>query len=171
LLAIARSTATRIRKSCGELMPDLTVSVGIGRFHTDPAETRRAFREAQSALQVSQRLGETASIATFDDMGVYKLLLGALEEDPEEVRNFYQETIARIEDYDRQHNTDLVGTLEAYLSNNRSVAATAEALFTHRHTIRYRLSRINDLTGLDVHRSEDQEKLGFGLKVMRLLRR
>jgi DNA-binding PucR family transcriptional regulator len=120
---------------------------------------------------VSQRLGETGAIATFDDMGVYKLLLGALEEDPEEVRNFYEETIARIEAYDRQHNTDLVGTLEAYLANNRSVAATAEALFTHRHTIRYRLGRINDLTGLDVHRSEDQEKLGFGLKVMRLLRR
>ncbi|MCL4473023.1 MAG: PucR family transcriptional regulator ligand-binding domain-containing protein [Actinobacteria bacterium] len=171
LMSIARSTALRIRQSCAELLPGLTVSIGIGRFHGDPLETRRAYREAQSALQVSQRLGETGAIASFDDMGIYKLLLGALEEDPEEVRNFYQETIARIEDYDKQHNTDLVGTLEAYLANNRSVAATAEALFTHRHTIRYRLGRINDLTGLDVHRSEDQEKLGFGLKVMRLLRR
>ncbi len=171
LMGMARATAMRIRQSCREIMPDLTVSIGLGRFHADPLETRRAYREAQSALQVSQRLGETGAIATFDDMGVYKLLLGALEEDPEEVRNFYEETIARIETYDRQHNTDLVGTLEAYLVNNRSVAATAEALFTHRHTIRYRLSRINDLTGLDVHRSEDQEKLGFGLKVMRLLRR
>ena len=171
LMAIARSTALRIRQSCRELLPDLTVTIGLGRFHADPAETRRAYRESQSALQVSQRLGETGAIATFDDMGVYKLLLGALEEDPEEVRNFYDETIARIEVYDKQHNTDLVGTLEAYLANNRSVAATAEALFTHRHTIRYRLGRINDLTGLDVHRSEDQEKLSFGLKVMRLLRR
>lgn len=171
LMGIARSTATRILQSCREIMPDMSVSIGLGRFHADPLETRRAYREAQSALQVSQRLGETGAIATFDDMGVYKLLLGALEEDPEEVRNFYEETIARIEAYDTQHNTDLVGTLEAYLNNNRSVAATAEALFTHRHTIRYRLGRINDLTGLDVHRSEDQEKLGFGLKVMRLLRR
>ena len=171
LMAIARSTATRIRQSCRELLPELTISVGLGRFHADPLETRRAYREAQSALQVSQRLGEAGAIATFDDMGVYKLLLGALEEDPEEVRNFYEETIARIEVYDKQHKTDLVGTLEAYLANNRSIAATAEVLFTHRHTIRYRLGRINDLTGLDVHRSEDQEKLGFGLKVMRLLRR
>jgi len=171
LMTIARSTAVRIRQSCAGLLPDLTISIGIGRFHTDPLETRRAYREAQSALQVSQRLGESGAIATFDDMGVYKLLLGAIEEDPEEVRNFYEETIARIEAYDQQHNTDLVGTLEAYLHNNRSVAATAEALFTHRHTIRYRLGRINDLTGLDVHRSEDQEKLSFGLKVMRLLRR
>ena len=171
LPAVARATATKIRKICKEILPELSVSVGIGRFHDDPGETRRAYREAQSALQVSQRLGEKAAIATFDDMGVYKLLLGALEEDPEEVRNFYEETIARVEVYDREHKTDLVGTLEAYLANNRSVAATAEALFTHRHTIRYRLGRIRDLTGLDVNKSEDQEKLGFGLKAMRLLRR
>jgi sugar diacid utilization regulator len=168
---MARVSAGQIQKTCRELLPDLSVSVGIGRFHNNPADTLRAYREAQSALQVSQRLGENGAVATFDDMGVYKLLLGAMEEDPEEVRNFYEETIARVEEYDRKHKTDLVGTLEAYLGNNRSVAATAEALFTHRHTIRYRLGRINDLTGLDVNKSEDQEKLGFGLKVMRLLRR
>lgn len=171
LMSVARSTATLIRQACKEMLPGLTVTVGLGRFHSNPAETRRAYREAQSALQVSQRLGETGAIVTYDDMGVYKILLGALEEDPEEVRSFYDETIARVEEYDHQHNTDLVGTLEAYLANNRSVASTADALYTHRHTIRYRLGRINDLTGLDVHKSEDQEKLGFGLKAMRLLRR
>ncbi|MCL6106081.1 MAG: PucR family transcriptional regulator ligand-binding domain-containing protein [Actinobacteria bacterium] len=171
LMSVAKSTAGQILQACKELLPDLTVSVGIGRLHIDPAETRRAYREAESALKVSQRLGETGEIVTYDDMGIYKLLLGALEEDPEEVRNFYGETIARVEEYDGRHHTDLVGTLEAYLANDRSVAATAEVLFTHRHTIRYRLGRINDLTGLDVHKSEDQEKLGFGLKAMRLLRR
>ncbi|MBE0429707.1 MAG: PucR family transcriptional regulator ligand-binding domain-containing protein [Thermoleophilia bacterium] len=171
LIDMAKASAKQILRACGRLLPELTVSVGIGRFHGDPAETRRAYREAQSALRVSQRLGETGVVVTFDDMGVYKLLLGAMEEDPEEVRNFYEETIARVEEYDARHNTDLLGTLEAYLANNRSVAATAEALFTHRHTIRYRLGRIADLTGLDVSRSEDQEKLSFGLKVMRLLRR
>lgn len=171
LMEMARASARQIQQACRDLLPDLTVSIGIGRFHGDPGATRRAYREAQSALQVSQRLGESGAIATFDDMGVYKLLLGAMEEDPEEVRNFHEETIARVEEYDQKHNTDLLGTLEAYLRNNRSVAATAEALFAHRHTIRYRLGRINDLTGLDVNKSEDQEKLGFGLKVMRLLRR
>ncbi len=171
LMSVAKSTAALIRQACAELLPGLTVSIGLGRFHASPSATRRAYREAESALQVSQRLGESSAIATYDDMGVYKLLLGALEEDPEEVRSFYEETIARVEEYDHKHHTDLVGTLEAYLANNRSVATTAEALFTHRHTIRYRLGRINDLAGLDVHRSEDQEKLGFGLKAMRLLRR
>lgn len=171
LTSTAASTATRIRSSCRELFPEFTVTIGLGRFHQDPAETGRAYREAQTALQVSQRLGETGNIATFDDMGIYKLLLSAMEEDPEEVQNFYDETIARIVLYDKEHKTDLVGTLETFLNNNRSIAVTAEAMFTHRHTIRYRLGRINDLTGLDINKSEDQEKLGFGLKAMRLLRK
>ncbi|MBE3075657.1 MAG: PucR family transcriptional regulator ligand-binding domain-containing protein, partial [Actinobacteria bacterium] len=114
LLEMARASAIQIQRTCRDLLPDLTVSIGIGRFHTDPAGTRRAYREAQSALQVSQRLGESGAIATFDDMGVYKLLLGAMEEDPEEVRNFYEETIAPVEEYDGKHNTDLLGTLESY---------------------------------------------------------
>lgn len=171
LMKVARSTAVKIQSALVELLPDLRISIGLGRFHEEPAETGRAYREAQTALDVSQRLGETGSIASFDDMGVYKLLLSAMEEDPEEVRSFYDETIARIVSYDSEHKTDLVGTLETYLANNCSVAATAESLFTHRHTIRYRLGRIADLTGLDVNKSEDQEKLGFGLKAMRLLRR
>ncbi len=171
LMKVARSTAVKIQSALVELLPELRVSIGIGRFHEDPAETGRAYREAQTALDVSQRLGETGSIASFDDMGVYKLLLSAMEEDPEEVNNFYEETIARIVSYDAEHKTNLVGTLETYLANNCSIAATAESLFTHRHTIRYRLGRIADLTGLDVSRSDDQEKLGFGLKAMRLLRR
>lgn len=171
LEAIAVSTAAKIRAACRELFPEFTVSIGTGRFHGDPAETGRAYREAQTALQVSQRLGETGNVASFDDMGIYKLLLSAMEEDPEEVQNFYDETIARIVKYDAEHKTDLVRTLETFLNNNRSIAVTSEAMFTHRHTIRYRLGRINDLTGLDVNKSEDQEKLGFGLKAMRLLRK
>lgn len=170
-MSVTRGTAAQIQRRCQELLPDLTVSVGLGRFHGDPVETRRAYREAQSALQVSQRLGERNAIATFDDMGIYKLLISALEEDPEEVRSFYKETIARVEEYDSKHKSDLLGTLESYLAHNRSVAATAKSLYTHRHTIRYRLGRIADLTGLDIQKSEDQEKLSFGLKAMRLLRR
>lgn len=171
LMSVTRGTAVQIQKRCRELLPGLSISVGLGRFHANPAETKRAYRESQSALQVSQRLGEIGAIATFDDMGIYKLLISALEEDPEEVKSFYGETIARVEEYDSKHKTDLLGTLETYLANDRSVAATAKTLFTHRHTIRYRLGRIADLTGLDVQKSEDQEKLSFGLKAMRLLRR
>ncbi|MFM9138983.1 MAG: helix-turn-helix domain-containing protein, partial [Solirubrobacterales bacterium] len=46
---------------------------------------------------------------------------------------------------------------------------TAQRLFTHRHTVRYRLERVRELSGLDVGSSDGREKLSLGLKAMRVL--
>ena len=71
--------------------------------------------------------------------------------------------------YDEQYETELVGTVETYLENDGNVAATAQQLFTHRHTIRYRLEQARELCGHDVTSTEGREKLGLGLKAMRVL--
>ena len=68
---------------------------------------------------------------------------------PEEVRSFYEDTVAPIVRYDDQYRTDLVGTLEAYLEHNCNMNATAAAIYAHRHTVAYRLDRVQELTGLD----------------------
>ncbi|HZC14028.1 MAG TPA: helix-turn-helix domain-containing protein, partial [Thermoleophilaceae bacterium] len=82
---------------------------------------------------------------------------------------FYAETIAPLVAYDEQYETALLRTLETYLDSDGSVAGTAQRLFTHRHTIRYRLERVRELTGLDVGSSDGRERLGLGLKAMRVL--
>ena len=60
-------------------------------------------------------------------------------------------------------------TLDTFLDEDANVARTAERLFTHRHTIRYRLERVRELTGLDVGSTDGRERLGLGLKAMRVL--
>ena len=77
--------------------------------------------------------------------------------------------MAPLSAYDDQYETELVATVEAYLDNDGNVAATAKQLFTHRHTIRYRLERVKELCGHDVSATEGREKLGLGLKAMRVL--
>ena len=59
--------------------------------------------------------------------------------------------------------------LETFLDADGNVAGTAQRLFTHRHTIRYRLERVRELSGLDVGSSDGREKLSLGLKAMRVL--
>ena len=71
--------------------------------------------------------------------------------------------------YDEQYETDLVQTLETFLDADGNVAGTAARLYTHRHTVRYRLERVRDLTSLDVASTDGREKLGLGLKAMRVL--
>ena len=71
--------------------------------------------------------------------------------------------------YDEQYETELLKTVENYLDHDGNVAATAQTLFTHRHTIRYRLERAKELCGHDATSTEGREKLGLGLKAMRVL--
>ena len=92
-----------------------------------------------------------------------------MSEDPGELERFYEETVAPLSAYDEQYETDLVTTIEAYLENDGNVTPTAEQLFTHRHTVRYRLERVKELCGHDITSTEGREKLGLGLKAMRVL--
>jgi len=96
--------------------------------------------------------------------GVYRLLFRAMASDPEEVRRFYSETVEPLVTHDREYRTDLMGTLEAYLSNDCNMNATARAVYAHRHTVAHRLARIRDLSGLDPAAGEDRERLGLGIK-------
>ncbi len=77
-----------------------------------------------------------------------------MSEDPGELERFYAETVEPLASYDDQYETELVATVEAYLDNDGNVAATAKQLFTHRHTVRYRLERVRELCGHDVSATE-----------------
>ena len=105
----------------------------------------------------------------FEETGAYRLLLSAMSENPAELQRFYAETVEPLVAYDEQYATDLVATVEAFLEADGNVAGTAQRLFTHRHTIRYRLERVRELCGLDVGSSDGREKLSLGLKAMRVL--
>jgi sugar diacid utilization regulator len=142
-------------------------TVGLSSFYADPADLARAVQEAELVLDVLTVSGEP--IAEDINQGTYRLLFRVLASHPEEVRSFYEDTVAPVVRYDDQYRTDLVGTLEAYLAANCHMSATAAAIHAHRHTVAYRLERVRDLTGLDPMQSEDRERLGLGLKAYRII--
>jgi sugar diacid utilization regulator len=157
-LAAAARLATRLQRHG---------IVGLSSFYGDPAELGRAVQEAELVLDVLTVSGEP--IAEDINQGTYRLLFRVLASHPEEVRSFYEDTVAPVVRYDDQYRTDLVGTLEAYLAANCHMSATATAIHAHRHTVAYRLERVRDLTGLDPMQSEDRERLGLGLKAYRII--
>jgi hypothetical protein len=141
--------------------------VGISSHYTDPADLRRALEEADLVLGVTMAGGGPPT----EDIGggTYRLLFRVLASHPEEVKSFYEDTLAPLVRYDNQYATDLVGTLEAYLGQNCNMNATAQAIHAHRHTVSYRLERVKELSGLDPFTSEDRERLGLGLKAYRII--
>ena len=167
----ALSLASLVQRYVKGLLPDLTISVGIGRFKGDPALLSDAYMEAEVALEIGHRISGPSSISTFEQTGTYKLLFRVLQEEPEELESFYAETLSPVVSYDSRYGTELVQTLVTFLGNDASTVKTAAELFAHRHTIRYRLERIRELTHLDVDKSEDRERLTLGIKAMQLLGR
>ncbi len=143
------------------------ITVAHSRLAQDPADLYRAGKEAMLAANVADADG--LEVLAFEDTGSYRLLLPAMSEDPGELERFFEETVAPLSAYDEQYETELVATVEAYLDNDGNVTPTAETMFTHRHTIRYRLERVRDLCGHDISSTEGREKLGLGLKAMRVL--
>ena len=140
--------------------------VGISSRYSDAGELRRALEEAELVLEVTAR-GQAPEQEIGG--GTYRLLFRVLASHPEEVRSFFEDTVAAVVRYDEQYTTDLVATLEAYLAQNCNMNATAQAIYAHRHTVSYRLERVRELTGLDPFTSEDRERLGLGLKAYRII--
>ncbi|HVW45586.1 MAG TPA: helix-turn-helix domain-containing protein [Solirubrobacterales bacterium] len=163
---LARAAAGLAREMADSLA-GFHVTIGRSRRSADPVDLYRAGSEARLAVNVGEAEGRP--LLAFEDTGAYRLLLPAMSDDPAELERFYAETIQPLADYDEQYETELVATVEAYLDNDGNVAATAKQLFTHRHTVRYRLERVRELCGHDVSSTEGREKLGLGLKAMRVL--
>ncbi|HEY1595555.1 MAG TPA: helix-turn-helix domain-containing protein [Thermoleophilaceae bacterium] len=148
-------------------MSGFAIALSRSRPASDPVDLHRAGAEAFLAANVA--VAEGTEVLAFEETGAYRLLLPAMVEDPEELRRFHHETVAPLVAYDEQYETELVRTLESFLDADGNVAQTAQRLYTHRHTVRYRLERVRELTGLDVSSTDGRERLSLGLKAMRVL--
>jgi hypothetical protein len=157
----------------GEKLAERLRSYGptaLSSSYADPGDLPRAIHEAELMLDVLAREGDVArEIETGAGSEVYRLLFRVLASHPEEVMSFYEDTVAPVARYDDQYQGELVGTLEAYLANDCNMNATAREIYAHRHTVAYRLERVRELTGLDPGSTEDRERLGLGLKALRIV--
>ncbi len=161
----------RLLGATRETVPGLALTLALSRYTPEPERLGAALDEARLALSIGERLGRVGEVVTFEETGTYKLLFQIFADRPQELVDFYDQTIAPLVRYDEQYQTELVGTLSTYLGHDCNLAATASTLFTHRHTVRYRLDRIAELSGLEIAKTDDREKLSLGLKAMRLLGR
>jgi hypothetical protein len=165
--AVLARAASSLARELDAGLAGFAVTVARSRWTADPVDLYRAGKEAELAANVA--MAEGIGLLAFEDTGSYRLLLPAMSEDPGELERFYAETIAPLAAYDEQYETELLATVEAYLENDGNVTPTAQQLFTHRHTVRYRLDRVKELSGHDITSTEGREKLGLGLKAMRVL--
>lgn len=157
----AKSFAAALKAQVRSRLREVTVSIGIGRFHPDVLDWRLSYGEARLALEYGRRIWGHDVIVHYDDLGTYRLLLthGNLEE----IRNFADEYLAPLTS-EAGSGQWLFETLETYFACNRQVRETAEALFVHVNTVRHRLARAHELLGFDPDSAEDCLNLEMALR-------
>jgi purine catabolism regulator len=161
----AHGLARRIYEQTSAELPDAQLIGGISGPAPTLAEWPDVYDEALQAMQLGDRL-HLNHVVDFYSLGIYQLL-GQLEDIPA-VREFTFQVIGPLIEYDAQHRSSLVQTLDAYFDHHGNISQTAESLFIHRNTLLYRLERIQELTGQDLSQANMRLAMQLALKLWQL---
>lgn len=162
------SAIERIAEALRDAVPAVTFNIGASSFHVNAEDVNMAHNEAATAALISSATGRANTVSKFRDLGLYKLLLYINRSHPEEAQRFYIDTLGAVEEYDRKRESSLMYTLEVFFACRESINETAVKLFTHRHTVRYRLQRIAELSELDPLDPNNREVLRVAVKLKQL---
>ncbi len=168
VFALARRVAERLCKGLGD-----GLRVGVGR-PVAGADARRSFHEGRCAVEAlalgvshSSQNGNGNShpvpaVATYKDLGSFQLLLSL--QDDEALKLFCDSILGPIEASEGHYGGELMRSLEAFIEENGQWERAARRLYCHRHTLRYRIKRVEELTGRNLSSARDRIEFWLALR-------
>lgn len=127
------------------------LSLGVGPEVQGIQNLKTAFSRAQIAVKMAFQTGK--KVINFNEMGFFKILFSC--DDTAILKNYQLQMLGVLEDHDRSHHSELLSTLKSYIENDRSLIGVAEATFTHRNTVNYRVQKIKKLLNNELKTAED----------------
>jgi DNA-binding PucR family transcriptional regulator len=155
---------------------------GAGRA-VPTGDARKTFHEARCALEARALAGHSSSngngngttvqvpagqIATYRDLGSFQLLLSLQDDDA--LRLFCDSILGPIESGEGHYGGELMRSLEAFIEENGQWERAARRLYCHRHTLRYRIRKVEELTGRDLSSARDRIEFWLALRGRELVR-
>jgi PucR family transcriptional regulator, purine catabolism regulatory protein len=129
---------------------------------------RRSFHEARCALEaVGLANGAPPAVASYRDLGAFRLLLSLQDDDA--LRLYCDSVLGPLEDASGEYGDELVRSLEAFIEQNGQWERAARELYCHRHTLRYRMRRVEELTGRDLSSARDRIEFWLALRAKELV--
>ncbi len=157
--------ANDLREQLQRVVGHGPVSGGVGRPYAT-THVYRSYREAVRALQLGTMVWGEGSVTHYDNLGVFRIFSSA---NPHELSAFVAEFLGPIMDGETGGDSVLVETLERYFECDQSVPQTASQLYVHPNTIRYRLRRVERLTGMSLAQNRQRINLELALKIRQFL--
>ncbi|TLS38399.1 PucR family transcriptional regulator [Pseudalkalibacillus caeni] len=137
----------------------VTLSTAIGNYYKEFIDYKRSYREAQETLSIIDSVWKKEKCLHYNDLGLYKLLLPLLDQSPEILCDFYKRTLGEL-----LKHPDLLETLIVYMKKMKSNDA-ADALFIHRHTLKYRINKIESMINRDLLDFNDRLEVELALLI------
>ncbi|GAA0415502.1 hypothetical protein Acor_58970 [Acrocarpospora corrugata] len=141
-------------------LPGVAVAIGVSAALTGSAAVRGGVEEAGHARRMAEARG--GGVVTSAEIYTHALLLATVPGDVR--RSFSERLLAPLFAYDRKHQADLVRTLGTFLDCAGSWNTCAEHLHVHVNTVRYRIRRVEELTGKDLSAMADRVDLYLALR-------
>lgn len=150
-----------------QLHPDLEMHLGISNSCEELVRAGAAAEEALFALQAYPFLATPPTLLRFGEMRGYQFLF-PYHRSREGLTSLWKPLLDPLIRYDTKHHQQLLATLETYLAHNGNGLQTAQALYIHRHTLKYRLAQIEEKTGCHLEEAHQRWQLHLALMARRL---
>ncbi|MGB6406241.1 MAG: PucR family transcriptional regulator ligand-binding domain-containing protein [Planococcus donghaensis] len=151
-----------IERRLKNLLPEVSISWGIGDFNKGFQGLAESFQQANLAVDIGRRKKGKGQRTFYRDTRIDRVLLTLAQN--EEMKKVIMTTIEPLVEYDKQRNMDLIGTLKCYNQNHGNVSQAARALNLHRQSLLYRLRKIESLTGHSLIDPDDLFLLDLSIK-------
>ena len=106
-------------------------------------------------------------MASYRDLGAFQLLLSLQDDDA--LRLYCDSVLSPLEDATGEYGDELIRSLEAFIEQNGQWERAARELYCHRHTLRYRIRRVEQLTGRDLSSARDRIEFWLALRARELV--
>jgi purine catabolism regulator len=131
---------------------------------------RLSFHEARCALEaVRLQNGSAPEVASYADLGAFQLLLSLQDDDA--LISYCRGVLGPVEQGEGEYGEELLRSLDVFIEHNGHWEKAANALFCHRHTLRYRVRRVEQLTGRNFSNARDRIEFWLALRGRELARR
>ncbi|OBA64482.1 hypothetical protein A5647_02060 [Mycobacterium sp. 1100029.7] len=167
LLVDSRPAPDPLYREVSKQLGNLACAIGVGSRCDTPTDFPQSFLRARRALNVRLNSAHPDGASDYYDLGFYHLVDAAHSAGV--VDDYLRQWLGPLIDYDAAKNSDLVHTLSQYVECGGNYDESAAALHVHRSTLRYRLGRITDLTGLDLRNVDTRFNLHAATRVWRFL--
>jgi len=155
--------ATRIAERFNDVIPDLTVTVGVGPYVPSFEQIAETVSQAELAAHLGLTLWGGNRAVHYSDLGIHRALFTLRQHE-----EMITPGLKHLLEYDRIHGSDFLHTLDVYLACMGRLRAAAEELEVHRNTLEYRVRRIQDIAGVQLEDRDTRLALELGLRLLTL---